>query len=111
MLRRFRDQLLPTLWESLFAPTTSVFKLLRLVTDERIPGTLNSGHAFTRTIAQALIFIAAVSVDPLTLMLLIVASPQLSVRRIDDSSVGSLPALPDSREPARHEPNRRLSHS
>ncbi|MFY9551872.1 MAG: permease, partial [Thermoanaerobaculia bacterium] len=28
-----------------FAPTTSIFKLKRLVPDERIPGTLNVGHA------------------------------------------------------------------
>ncbi len=56
-----------------FAPTTSIFKLLRLVPDERIPGTLNAGHALP-TIAQALIFIAAVSVDPLTLLTMIGAA-------------------------------------
>src|SRR5688572_25344924 len=56
-----------TLGVGSFAPTTSIFKLLRLVPDERIPGTLNTGHALP-TIAQALIFIAAVSVDPVTLV-------------------------------------------
>jgi len=62
-----------TLGVGSFAPTTSVFKLLRLVPDERIPGTLNAGHALP-TIAQALIFIAAVSVDPVTLVALIGAA-------------------------------------
>jgi uncharacterized membrane protein YfcA len=56
-----------------FAPTTSVFKLLRLVPDERIPGTLNAGHALP-TVAQALIFIAVVSVDPTTLVAMVGAA-------------------------------------
>ena len=56
-----------------FAPTTSVFKLLRLVPDERIPGTLNAGHALP-TVTQALIFIVIVSVDPLTLVTMIAAA-------------------------------------
>ena len=62
-----------TLGVGSFAPTTSVFKLLRLVPDEKIPGTLNAGHALP-TIAQALIFIAAVSVDPVTLVAMIGAA-------------------------------------
>jgi uncharacterized membrane protein YfcA len=62
-----------TLGVGSFAPTTSVFKLLRLVPDEKIPGTLNAGHALP-TVAQALIFIAAVSVDPLTLVLMIASA-------------------------------------
>ena len=62
-----------TLGVGSFAPTTSVFKLFRLVPDEKIPGTLNTGHALP-TVAQALIFIAAVTVDPLTLITLIGAS-------------------------------------
>ncbi|HEV7716611.1 MAG TPA: hypothetical protein VGO53_13525, partial [Steroidobacteraceae bacterium] len=56
-----------------FAPTTSVFKLLRIVPDERIPGTLNAGHALP-AVAQALIFIAVVSVDPATLVSMIAAA-------------------------------------
>src|SRR5690348_5121870 len=56
-----------------FAPTTTMFKAWKLVPDERIPGTLNVGHALP-TIAEALIFIAIVNVAPLTLVLLIVAS-------------------------------------
>jgi uncharacterized membrane protein YfcA len=55
------------------APTTSVFKLFRMVDDERIPGTLNAGHALP-TVAQALIFIAAVSIDPTTLVTMIAAA-------------------------------------
>src|SRR5438094_6875535 len=53
-----------------FAPTTSVFKLLRIVPDERIPGTLNAGHALP-TVTQALIFIAVVDVDSITLVSMI----------------------------------------
>jgi uncharacterized membrane protein YfcA len=56
-----------------FATTTALFKLNRLVADERIPGTLNVGHT-PPTIAQALIFIAIVSVDVTTLTLMIAAA-------------------------------------
>ena len=56
-----------------FAPTTSLFKLLHLVPDERIPGTLNAGHVLP-TLVQAVIFIAVVAVDPATLVLMIAAS-------------------------------------
>ncbi len=56
-----------------FAPTTSLFKLFRLVPDERIPGTLNVGHTLP-TILEALAFIAIVEVDPVTLVSLIAAS-------------------------------------
>jgi uncharacterized membrane protein YfcA len=72
-LTGFATNFFDTLGVGSFAPTTSVFKLLRLVPDEKIPGTLNAGHALP-TIAQALIFIAAVSVDPLTLVLMIAAA-------------------------------------
>ena len=56
-----------------FAPTTSIFKLKRMVPDEKIPGTLNVGHALP-TVAQALIFIAIVEVEFQTLMWMIAAS-------------------------------------
>jgi uncharacterized membrane protein YfcA len=62
-----------TLGVGSFAPTTSIYKLLRLVPDERIPGTLNAGHALP-TVTQALIFIAAISMDPLTLVAMIAAA-------------------------------------
>lgn len=56
-----------------FAPTTAAFKLLRRMPDEQIPGTLNVGHAIP-TLTEALIFIVAVTVEPLTLMGMIGAS-------------------------------------
>jgi hypothetical protein len=56
-----------------FAPTTAIFKLFRRVPDELIPGTPNVGHALP-TLTEALIFIAAVTVDPLTLISMIAAS-------------------------------------
>jgi uncharacterized membrane protein YfcA len=56
-----------------FAPTTAMFKFLRLVPDERIPGTLNVGHT-PPTILEAFLFIAIVQVDMLTLVLMIGAA-------------------------------------
>ncbi len=56
-----------------FAPTTSVFKLKKVVADERIPGTLHVGHT-PPVIVQAFIFIAIIQVDPMTLAALIVAA-------------------------------------
>src|SRR4030095_15972372 len=50
-----------------FAPTTSIWKLQRLVPDEKIPGTLNVGHAIP-TVVQAFIFIAIVEVEMPTLI-------------------------------------------
>ena len=46
-----------------FAPTTAIFRLLRLVPDELIPGTLLVGHALP-VVTQALFFVSAVAVDP-----------------------------------------------
>jgi uncharacterized membrane protein YfcA len=56
-----------------FATTTSLFKFLRFVPDERIPGTLNVGHALP-TVVEAAIFIGIIAVEPRTLLLLILAS-------------------------------------
>jgi uncharacterized membrane protein YfcA len=56
-----------------FATTTSLFKFLRFVPDERIPGTLNVGHALP-TVVEAAIFIGIVAVAPYTLVFLILAS-------------------------------------
>ena len=56
-----------------FAPTTAIFKLKKLVPDELIPGTLNVGHTLP-TITQAFIFITIIEVEPVTLLLLIVAA-------------------------------------
>jgi uncharacterized membrane protein YfcA len=56
-----------------FAPTTAWLKLRRLVPDSFLPATLNSGHALP-TIAQALIFINLVRVDPVLLACCIAAA-------------------------------------
>lgn len=56
-----------------FAPTTSIFKLRRIVPDENIPGTLNVGHTVP-VVVQAFIYVNIVEVDPLTLMVLVGAS-------------------------------------
>ena len=52
-----------------FAPTASVFKFRHMVPDEKIPGTLNVGHALP-TLLEAFLFIVIVKVDILTLVLL-----------------------------------------
>lgn len=56
-----------------FAPTTAWLKLRRLVPDSFIPATLNAGHCLP-TIAQALIFIKLVEVDPVLLLACIAAA-------------------------------------
>ena len=56
-----------------FATTTSMFKSLKLVKDEVIPGTLNVGHTLP-TITQAFIYITIVKVEMTTLIALIAAS-------------------------------------
>jgi uncharacterized membrane protein YfcA len=56
-----------------YAPTTSFFKLWKLVPDEQIPGTLNVGHTIP-TLIEAFIYIAVVNVDLKTLVLMIGAS-------------------------------------
>jgi uncharacterized membrane protein YfcA len=50
-----------------FAPTTAIYKLRRMVPDEQIPGTLNVGHT-PSAIAEALIFVTAIIVDPALLV-------------------------------------------
>lgn len=62
-----------TLGVGSFATTTALYKLRGLVADELIPGTLNAGHTLP-TVVQALIYITIVKVDPLTLVLMIVAA-------------------------------------
>jgi uncharacterized membrane protein YfcA len=56
-----------------FAPTTSIFKFLKMVPDRLIPGTLNVGHTLP-TIAQAFIFTLVIEVDITTLVLMILAA-------------------------------------
>lgn len=55
-----------------FATTTTAFKLLRMVRDEFIPGTLLAGHTLP-VMAQAFIFMTVVKVDPLLLALTMAA--------------------------------------
>jgi uncharacterized membrane protein YfcA len=59
-----------TLGIGAFATTTTVFRLLRMVPDELIPGTMLVGHGLP-VVAQALIFISVVSVDPWQLTMLV----------------------------------------
>ncbi len=56
-----------------FATTTAAFKLLRLVRDEYIPGTMIVGHTLP-VIAQAFILMTIVKIDPVMLVLMIIAS-------------------------------------
>ena len=56
-----------------FATTTSLFRAFRMVDDRVIPGTMNVGHTMP-TVAQAFIYIAIITVDMKTLILLIAAA-------------------------------------
>jgi uncharacterized membrane protein YfcA len=56
-----------------FAPTTAIYKFLKLVPDRLIPGTLNVGHTLP-TITQAFIYTLIIQVDFTTLALMIGAS-------------------------------------
>lgn len=73
LLIGFVTNFFDTLGIGSFAPTTSVFKLRRMMPDEHIPGTLNVGHT-PPTLAEALIFIAAIKIGVPTLVCLIAAS-------------------------------------
>jgi len=73
LLLGFITNFFDTLGIGSFAPTTAAFRARRLVSDERIPGTLNIGHT-PPTIVQAIIYITVIAVDRLTLVLLIGAS-------------------------------------
>jgi uncharacterized membrane protein YfcA len=67
LLIGFVTDFFDTLGIGSFAPTTAIYKLRRIVADELIPGTLNVGHA-PSAVAEALIFVTAVVVDPLLLI-------------------------------------------
>lgn len=56
-----------------FAPTTAYMKLRKMAPDSYFPAILNAGHALP-TVAQALIFITLVQVDPVLLISCIAAS-------------------------------------
>jgi uncharacterized membrane protein YfcA len=53
-----------------YAPTTAIFRFLRMVKDEWIPGTLNVGSSVPVAI-EAFAFVTAIAVDPLTLALMV----------------------------------------
>lgn len=53
-----------------YAPTTAAFRFMRMVRDEYIPGTLNVGSSIPVAI-EAFAFVAAIAVDPMTLMVLV----------------------------------------
>jgi uncharacterized membrane protein YfcA len=69
----FLTDFLDTLGIGNFATTTAAFKLFRLVPDEQIPGTLNVGHTLP-VVAEALIYVAIIRVDILTLVAMILAA-------------------------------------
>ena len=56
-----------------FAPTTAIFKFFKIVPDRLIPGTLNVGHTLP-TITEAFIYTVVIQVDPMTLILMIIAA-------------------------------------
>jgi uncharacterized membrane protein YfcA len=64
---------LDTLGIGSFATTTTIYRLKRLVDDQKIPGTLNVGHALP-TVAQAWIYTTLIQMEFTTLALLILAA-------------------------------------
>jgi uncharacterized membrane protein YfcA len=73
LLIGFVTNFFDTLGIGSFAVTTSIFRFLRLVPDELIPGTLNVGHT-TPSVTQAFIYIVIVSVAMPTLAAMIAAA-------------------------------------
>ncbi len=63
-----------TLGIGCFAPQTAIFKLFKFVDDRLIPGTLNVGNTIS-TVVQALIFMTAFNVEPVTLVSMSTAAP------------------------------------
>lgn len=70
LLIGFVVSFLDTLGIGSLATTTTTFKALRMVPDERLPGTMIVGLTLT-VAAQAFIFISRVEIDPLLLLLMI----------------------------------------
>jgi uncharacterized membrane protein YfcA len=62
----FITNFMDTLGIGSFAPTTAIYKLLHIIPDDLIPGTINVGGVLP-VILEAFIFIAIVVVDPRTL--------------------------------------------
>jgi len=70
----FMTNLFDTLGIGSFAQQTALFKFFKMVDDRIIPGTMNVGNTLP-TVTQAFIFMAVVSVKPLTLAAMAVAAP------------------------------------
>ncbi|WP_437206776.1 TSUP family transporter [Planctomicrobium sp. SH664] len=73
MLVGFITDFLDTLGIGSFAVTATLYRLRKTVADERIPGTMNVGHALP-TVAQAFIYITLIEVDARTLLVTIVSA-------------------------------------
>jgi uncharacterized membrane protein YfcA len=56
-----------------FAPTTAALRASRSVSDEQIPGTLNTGYA-SAALLQSFLFIGSIQVEPVTLITMIMAA-------------------------------------
>jgi uncharacterized membrane protein YfcA len=69
----FFANFMDTLGVGSFALTSSIYKLLKAIPDDLIPGTMNVGHALP-TVTEAFIFLAAVTVEPKTLVSMIIAA-------------------------------------
>lgn len=70
----FITNFLDTLGIGSFAQQTAAFKLLHMVDDRIIPGTMNVGNTLA-TVTQAFLFMSAVKVEPLTLISMSIAAP------------------------------------
>jgi uncharacterized membrane protein YfcA len=69
----FFTNFLDTLGIGSFATTSSIYKLLRAIPDDLIPGTMNVGHTLP-TVVEAFIFVAVIPVDFRTMVSMIVAA-------------------------------------
>ena len=70
----FFTQILDTLGIGCFAIQTAILKFFKLIDDRLMPGTLNVGNT-TSTVFQALIFMTAFDVEPLTLVSMSTSAP------------------------------------
>src|SRR5262245_57085389 len=73
LLIGFGTNFFDTLGIGSFATTTALFRLLRMVPDELMPGTLLVGHTLP-VVTQALFFVGTIDVDPWQMVTLIATS-------------------------------------
>ncbi|MBV8910716.1 MAG: sulfite exporter TauE/SafE family protein [Gammaproteobacteria bacterium] len=73
LLVGFGTNFFDTLGIGCFAPTTAIFKMQQRMPDDELPGTLNAGNALP-CMAEALIFVAIVTLDITTLVVMIAAA-------------------------------------